>query len=70
MGKDNCKSGGISVLGLLFVLFVGLKLAGVIDWSWWLVFAPIWGPVAGCIILSVICDLYFLAIGIYKKEKR
>ena len=28
---------------LLFVLFLGLKLTGHIDWSWWWVFAPLWG---------------------------
>jgi hypothetical protein len=27
---------------LLFILFLGLKLAGKIDsWSWWLVFSPL-----------------------------
>lgn len=29
---------------LLGVLFVGLKLANIIDWSWWWVLAPLWGP--------------------------
>ena len=27
----------------LFLLFLTLKLCGVIDWSWWWVTAPIWG---------------------------
>ena len=27
---------------LLTLLFLGLKLAGSIDWSWWWVFSPIW----------------------------
>lgn len=31
---------------LLTVLFVGLKLTGHIDWSWWWVLAPLWGPAA------------------------
>ena len=35
-------SGGVSVIGLLGVLFVGLKLTGYIDWSWWWVTAPFW----------------------------
>lgn len=25
----------------LQILFIGLKLAGKIDWSWWLVFLPL-----------------------------
>lgn len=31
---------------LLLVLFIGLKLGHVIDWSWWWVFAPLWAPLA------------------------
>ncbi len=30
-------------LFLLFLLFLGLKLCGVITWSWWWVTAPLWG---------------------------
>lgn len=30
------------VLATLGVMFVGLKLAGVITWSWWWVLAPFW----------------------------
>jgi uncharacterized protein (DUF983 family) len=38
--------GGPSTLSLLGVAFVVLKLVGVIDWSWWWVTLPFWGPVA------------------------
>ena len=31
---------------MLFTLFVGLKLTGHIVWSWWWIFAPLWGPAA------------------------
>ena len=36
--------GGTSLFTLLTVLFIGLKLTGYIDWSWWWVLAPAWGP--------------------------
>lgn len=36
------KSGGIGFVGVLTAVFVGLKLAKVIDWSWWWVLSPIW----------------------------
>lgn len=36
------KSGGIGVVGLLGVVFVTLKLCGVIDWHWALVTLPFW----------------------------
>ena len=29
---------------VLFAIFVTLKLLDVIDWSWWLVTAPLWIP--------------------------
>jgi hypothetical protein len=28
--------------GVLFVVFLVLKLVGVIDWSWWWVTSPLW----------------------------
>ena len=33
-----------SLATLLTVLFVGLKLGNVIDWSWWWVVSPLWIP--------------------------
>lgn len=35
-------SGGIGFTGALFLVFLSLKLCGVIDWSWWWVTAPLW----------------------------
>lgn len=33
----------VGVLELLGLLFVGLKLGGVVDWPWWAVTLPFWG---------------------------
>lgn len=30
------------MIGLLQVGFILLKVAGVIDWSWWWVLSPLW----------------------------
>ena len=35
---------GIGMGGLLFVVFLVLKLTDVIAWSWWWVTAPLWIP--------------------------
>ena len=35
-------SRGIGLGGVLFVVFLVLKLTDVIDWSWWWVTAPLW----------------------------
>ena len=35
----------IGFFGLLQLIFITLKLIDKIDWSWWWVLAPTWGPV-------------------------
>lgn len=39
--SSSSSSGGIGFTGLLTVLFVGLKLTGYINWSWWWVLSPL-----------------------------
>lgn len=48
--KVIVKYNGIELPSLLFVVFLVLKLTGVIHWSWWWVTAPLWGPVAIALI--------------------
>ena len=38
--NSNTSSSGLGLGGVLTVVFVVLKLVGVIDWSWWWVFSP------------------------------
>lgn len=61
MSASN-SSGGIGFFGLLGILFIGLKLANVIEWSWWLVLLPIYGP------LSIVV-LIILAVAAYSVTK-
>ena len=42
---------GTSLPTLLTVLFIALKLCGIIDWSWWWVLSPI--PITLGILLGV-----------------
>lgn len=35
-------SGEIGFAGLLTIVFIILKLCGVIAWSWWWVLSPLW----------------------------
>lgn len=52
--SSSSSSSGIGFVGLLTVLFIGLKLTDHIDWSWWWVLAPIWGAFAlGLVALLV-----------------
>ena len=47
----NRDTGGVSFLGLLTLLFIGLKLTGYITWSWIWVLAPLWVPISITILL-------------------
>lgn len=40
MNKKDASRGGIGFLTALTLVFVALKLAGAITWSWWWVIAP------------------------------
>lgn len=42
---------------LLFTVFLVLKLANIIDWSWWLVTAPLWIPLGFVIIALVLLGI-------------
>lgn len=41
MSDNETRTGGISFLGLLTILFVGLKLTGFVNWSWFWVLSPL-----------------------------
>ena len=52
---------GIGFFGLLQVVFIALKVAKVIDWSWWLVFIPTWIQLGIIILLIIIFGIiYFI----------
>jgi uncharacterized protein (DUF983 family) len=55
--NSSSSSTGIGFSGLLTVLFVGLKLAHVISWSWLWVLSPLWIPfvvVLGVLLVALL----------------
>ena len=48
---NSKNTGGVGFLGLLTLLFIGLKLTGHIIWSWIWVLAPLWIPICIALIL-------------------
>lgn len=55
MSSSSSSSGGVGFLGLLTVLFIGLKLTDYIDWSWWWVLSPLWIPAVfvGAVVIGL-----------------
>ena len=60
MSDNSSSSGGISFGGALTLLFIGLKLGGVIDWSWWWVLSPVWIGVALVIVILLVVGIIYV----------
>ena len=56
-------TGGVSATGLLGVAFIILKLCHVIDWSWWWVSAPFWGP----LVIAFVCMAVVLCVAAFQE---
>ena len=50
--SSGSSSGNIGFFGLLTILFIGLKLGGVIEWSWVWVLSPIW--ISAIVVVAVL----------------
>lgn len=64
-GINSSTNGGINFLGLLTILFIGLKLGHIITWSWWFVLSPLF--ILPLIYILVL--LMVLPIAVYKVFK-
>lgn len=51
---------GMGLFGWLTVLFVGLKLTGYIDWSWWWVLSPVLFGVGLALLFMLLVFGFFL----------
>ena len=62
--------GGTGFFNLLFLVFLVLKLTKVIDWSWWWITAPLWGPLAVLISLVIFGGLLAALCGTLTRGRR
>lgn len=64
-------SGGIGFVGLLTIVFITLKLTGVIAWSWWWVLSPLWiSAILAVSIITIGIGIYFaIAVSLARKSK-
>jgi hypothetical protein len=61
MSKSNSNSSsGIGFFGLMFLIFMTLKLTGHITWSWWWVTAPLWGGFVFAGVIAIIAIVLYL----------
>lgn len=65
-GTDSSNS-GIGFTGLLTILFIALKLTGVIDWSWFWVLSPILIPISIVVLVLIIIGMLTIITKMKKK---
>lgn len=58
MSNETKSNSSISFLSLLFLVFLILKLCGVIDWSWWWATAPLWGELVYAVVAGIIVTIF------------
>ena len=60
MSSSSSSTGVIGFAGLLTVLFVGLKLTGVIAWSWWWITSPLW--ISFLLVIAILALIFGIGI--------
>lgn len=55
--SSSKSSGGLGLCSVLTIVFIVLKLVGVINWSWLWVLSPLWIEIIIAIILAIILVL-------------
>jgi len=58
--NNSTASGGIGFFGALTLLFIGLKLGGVINWSWFWVLSPLIFSVGLVLFIFLIILIVFV----------
>ena len=66
--NTNTQSGGIGFVGMLTILFIGLKLTGYITWSWLWVLSPLW--ISFSIVMGVILLMLIFYLVVYLIDSR
>lgn len=60
--KTTYGGGGISLLGVVQIVFIILKLVGVITWSWPVILIPLWIQLGVIIVmLAVMLGMVLIA---------
>lgn len=67
--NSTSSSGGIGFVGLLTILFVGLKLTHHVGWSWWWVLSPVWISTALTVaIVAAVFGVGFVVVSLKERK--
>lgn len=57
--SEESKSSGLGILAVLQVVFIVLKLTGLLNWSWWLVLVPLWADIGFGLLYIIIALIIY-----------
>ena len=67
---SSSSSGGIGFAGLLTIVFITLKLCGVISWTWLWVLSPLWISFALLLTILGVVGIGALIVVILERPKK
>lgn len=70
MNNNSNNGTGLSLLGVLTIVFIVLKLTKLIAWSWWWVLAPSWIPITILIVVGIIMLIVGGITYLFTKKRR
>lgn len=65
---SSSSSSGIGFVGLLTIVFIVLKLTGIVNWSWWWVLSPLWICWSIIAVIVIVVAIPYLSIKIQKRR--
>ena len=57
------------LIEMVLIVFLVLKLAGIITWPWWQVLSPLWAPVAALLAIEMALAFIWLAGRLIHRKK-
>jgi hypothetical protein len=71
MSKHTTSLIGLGFFDTLAIVFIVLKLTNYIDWSWWWVLSPLWGPFAAfagiVLVVGLVAFIVYLIAAAMRK---
>ncbi len=66
--SSSSSSGGVGFVGALTLVFIVLKLIGVIDWGWLWILSPIW--ISFSLVVFILGSIFIIFYLLDKKQRR
>lgn len=64
--KNVYYDGECNIIMITFIIFLALKVMGIVNWSWWIVTLPLWiTPAILISFLGIACAIVLICLLVY-----